>query len=45
MELTGKTILITRSAAQSAQLRSQLEALGARVIECPTIQIVPPKTW
>ena len=45
MELTGKTILITRAAAQSAQLRSQLEALGARVIECPTIQIVPPKTW
>jgi uroporphyrinogen III methyltransferase/synthase len=45
MELTGKTILITRAAAQSAQLRSRLEALGARVIECPTIQIVPPKTW
>jgi uroporphyrinogen III methyltransferase/synthase len=22
-----------------------LEDLGARVIECPTIQIVPPKTW
>jgi uroporphyrinogen III methyltransferase / synthase len=45
MELTGKTILITRAALQSAELRSQLEALGARVLECPTIQIVPPKTW
>ena len=44
-ELTGKTILITRAASQSADLRSRLEDLGARVIECPTIQIVPPKTW
>lgn len=45
MELTGKTILITRAASQSADLRSRLESLGARVIESPTIQIVPPKTW
>ena len=45
MELSGKTILITRAASQSAELRSRLEDLGARVIECPTIQIVPPKTW
>jgi uroporphyrinogen III methyltransferase / synthase len=45
MELTGKTVLITRAAAQSAELRSRLEDLGARVIECPTIHIVPPKTW
>jgi uroporphyrinogen III methyltransferase / synthase len=45
MELAGKTILITRAASQSADLRSRLEDLGARVIESPTIQIVPPKTW
>jgi uroporphyrinogen III methyltransferase / synthase len=45
MELSAKTVLITRAASQSAELRSRLEALGARVIECPTIQIVPPKTW
>jgi uroporphyrinogen III methyltransferase / synthase len=45
MELTGRTILITRAASQSADLRTRLESLGARVIECPTIQIVPPKTW
>src|SRR5439155_8249216 len=45
MELSGKTVLITRAASQSAELRSQLEDLGARVIECPTIQIVPPTTW
>ncbi len=45
MELIGKTVLITRAASQSAELRSRLQDLGARVIECPTIQIVPPKTW
>jgi uroporphyrinogen III methyltransferase/synthase len=45
MALTGKTIVITRAAAQSADLRNRLEDLGARVIECPTIQIIPPKTW
>ncbi len=45
MALTGKTILITRAASQSADLRSRLEDLGARVIECPTIHIVPPKSW
>jgi uroporphyrinogen III methyltransferase/synthase len=45
MELTGKTVLITRAASQSGELRAQLEDLGARVVECPTIQIVPPKTW
>ena len=45
MALTGKTIVITRAASQSSELRSQLEDLGARVIECPTIQVVPPKSW
>ncbi len=45
MALAGKTILITRAASQSAELRSRLEDLGARVIECPTIHIVPPKSW
>lgn len=45
MALAGKTIVITRAASQSAQLRNQLEDLGARVIECPTIQIVPPQSW
>jgi len=43
--LTGKTVVITRAASQSADLRNRLEDLGARVIECPTIQIVPPKSW
>src|SRR5262245_4773615 len=43
--LNGKTIVITRAASQSADLRNRLEDLGARVIECPTIQIVPPTSW
>jgi uroporphyrinogen III methyltransferase/synthase len=45
MGLSNKTIVITRAAAQSAALRNRLEDLGARVIECPTIQIVGPKSW
>ena len=45
MELRGKTILITRAAAQSEELRAGLEAAGARVIECPAIEIVPPEDW
>jgi uroporphyrinogen III methyltransferase/synthase len=45
MDLTDKTILTTRAASQSGELRSKLEALGARVIECPTIEIVPVDDW
>lgn len=45
MPLIGKTIVITRAASQSAELRTALEDLGARVIECPTIHIVPPQSW
>jgi uroporphyrinogen III methyltransferase/synthase len=45
MPLSGKTVLITRAASQSAELRTALEGLGAKVIECPTIHIVPPTTW
>jgi uroporphyrinogen III methyltransferase/synthase len=45
MALRGKTVVITRAASQSAELRTGLEDLGARVIECPTIHIVPPASW
>jgi uroporphyrinogen III methyltransferase/synthase len=45
MALSGKTIVITRAASQSGELRAALEDLGARVIECPTIHIVPPQSW
>ena len=45
MALQGKTVLITRPASQSGDLRSGLEALGARVVECPSIEIVPIVDW
>lgn len=45
MALTGKTIVITRASGQAGELRAHLEELGAHVVECPTIQIVPPKSW
>ena len=45
MDLTGKTVLTTRAASQSGELRSKLERLGARVIECPTIEIAPVDDW
>lgn len=45
MDLNGKTVLTTRAASQSGELRVKLEALGARVIECPTIEIVPVDDW
>jgi uroporphyrinogen III methyltransferase/synthase len=45
MALEGRTILSTRARGQGADLRERLEALGARVLEIPTIEIVPPKSW
>jgi uroporphyrinogen III methyltransferase/synthase len=45
MELLGKTILITRAASQSQELRAGLEQAGAGVIECPAIEIVPVEDW
>jgi uroporphyrinogen III methyltransferase/synthase len=45
MPLSGKTVVITRTASQSAELRAGLEELGARVVECPTIHLVPPTSW
>jgi uroporphyrinogen III methyltransferase/synthase len=45
MPLKDKTIVITRAAAQAGDLRDELERRGARVLECPTIQIVPPADW
>jgi uroporphyrinogen-III synthase len=45
MELRGKVILITRAASQSGELRDRLTAIGAQVLECPTIQIVSPEDW
>ena len=41
-ELSGKRIVVTRTRSQAGALSEQLRALGADVIELPTIQIEPP---
>lgn len=43
--LLGKTVVVTRARAQSAEITSRLEALGATVIHCATIGIAPPTSW
>jgi uroporphyrinogen III methyltransferase / synthase len=43
--LFGKRILITRAADQAGEFTAPLEALGAQVIESPTIQLVAPENW
>lgn len=43
--LLGLTIAVTRARTQASELVSQLTALGAQVLEVPTIEIVPPDSW
>ena len=43
--LAGKKILITRAREQSGDFAALLKKLGAKVVEFPTIEIVPPTTW
>lgn len=43
--LAGKTIVVTRARHQASRLSRELEALGARVIELPTIEIGPPDSY
>ncbi|HWT01502.1 MAG TPA: uroporphyrinogen-III synthase [Pyrinomonadaceae bacterium] len=43
--LAGRTIVTTRARAQSAEFVSELERLGARVVPCPTIEIVEPESY
>jgi uroporphyrinogen III methyltransferase/synthase len=43
--LAGRAIVITRARAQAAEFASELERLGARVISCPTIEIVEPESY
>jgi len=45
LPLAGKTILVTRSVGQSNQFSNSLMALGATVIEMPTLEICPPSSW
>ena len=39
--LRGKTILTTRAAGSTGDLTQRLTELGARVVECPTIELEP----
>lgn len=43
--LAGRTIVSTRARAQSAEFAAELENLGARVVSCPTIEIVEPESY
>ncbi len=43
--LSGRVILVTRAAAQAGEFSGMLAELGARVIECPTIRLVPPEDY
>jgi uroporphyrinogen III methyltransferase/synthase len=43
--LEGRTIVVTRAAAQAQRFTQLLEAAGARVVEAPTIVIGPPESW
>ena len=43
--LYGRKIVVTRAREQASDFAEALAELGAEVIEFPTIEIVPPKSW
>jgi uroporphyrinogen III methyltransferase/synthase len=43
--LEGRTIVVTRAAAQALRFVQLLELAGARVLQAPTIAIEPPPSW
>jgi len=43
--LLGRTIVVTRARAQASDFAQMLSSAGARVLEYPTIEIVPPETF
>jgi uroporphyrinogen III methyltransferase/synthase len=45
LPLFGKRIVVTRAREQAGMLGAGLRALGANVIELPTIEIVPPSDY
>jgi uroporphyrinogen III methyltransferase / synthase len=45
LPLRGKTVLLTRPRMQSEDMTRQLEAVGATVVHCPTIEVLPPHSW
>jgi uroporphyrinogen-III synthase len=45
LPLEGRTILVTRARQQAGRLTSELQTLGAQVVEIPTIEISPPASY
>lgn len=43
--LLGKRIVVTRAREQASSLVQALTDLGAAVLECPTIDVIPPESW
>lgn len=43
--LREKTILVTRAAEQSSHFRDLLQQQGAKVLEMPALEIMPPSSW
>jgi uroporphyrinogen III methyltransferase / synthase len=43
--LNQKTVLVTRASAQASGFAELLRSHGARVLELPTLEIVPPSSW
>src|SRR5437763_11550497 len=43
--LSGRTVMITRAREQAAEFAAALEGYGARVVSCPTIEIVAPDSY
>jgi uroporphyrinogen III methyltransferase/synthase len=43
--LAGRTVVITRAQAQADEFLTELEQFGARVIACPTIEVVEPESF
>ncbi|MGQ9865103.1 MAG: uroporphyrinogen-III C-methyltransferase [Pseudanabaenaceae cyanobacterium] len=45
LPLTGQTVLVTRGVEQGGELTQRLQDLGARILEMPTLAVLPPSTW
>lgn len=43
--LEGRTVVVTRALKQAAEFAAELEGYGARVVACPTIEIVEPESY
>jgi uroporphyrinogen III methyltransferase/synthase len=43
--LAGRGVMVTRAREQAAEFAAALEAFGARVVFCPTIEIVAPESY